>query len=185
MKKVFWFTGLPCSGKTTLALTLVRELIRLGEKPVHLDGDLIRALIGATGFSREDRDRHIRYMAGLSRILIENGHHVVASFVSPFQKTRDEVKEICGRMIEIYLSTPIKVCEKRDVKGMYAKARKGEIKNFTGIDSPYEVPSNPFITLDTTTLTIAACTRRIITWTGIIPDHRDGSHQAGNSPHSA
>jgi len=137
---VIWLTGLSGSGKSTLAEKLYEELKNRGMKVEHLDGDLIRDVFPRTGFSKEERDRHIRRIGFLASMLEKNGVFVVASFIAPYK--------------EIYLSTPLEVCEQRDPKGLYAKVRKGEIKNFTGVDDPYEIPKDPFLNLDTSNISI-------------------------------
>lgn len=149
---VIWFTGLSGSGKTTIS-KVIEERIRSRKLRVqHLDGDAMRAIFPGTGFSKEERDAHIRRVGLLCSMLEKNGVIVVASFVSPYRETRDFVRNLCHNFIEVYISTPLEVCEKRDVKGLYAKARSGEIKNFTGISDPYEEPKNPELSLDTSNI---------------------------------
>lgn len=146
---VIWFTGLSGSGKTTISKVVEDRLRDRKLKVQHLDGDSIRAIFPGTGFSKEERDAHIRRVGLLCSMLERNGVIVVASFVSPYRETRDFVRNMCHNFIEVYISTPLEVCEQRDVKGLYAKARRGEIKNFTGISDPYEEPKNPELSLDT------------------------------------
>lgn len=146
---VIWITGLSAAGKTTLGEALVNSLRDGGQKVEHLDGDSLRKLFPKTGFSKEDRDSHIRRVGYLAGLLEKNGVTVVASLISPYKEARAFVRRQCQQFIEVYLSTPIEECEKRDPKGLYKKARKGEIKQFTGIDDPYEAPENPEIVIDT------------------------------------
>ena len=147
--KTIWLTGLPCSGKTTLANALKEKI-----HAEHLDGDEMRKIISRDlGFSKEDREKHLERIAYIASLLNRNGVDVIASFVSPYEKTRNKIKEIIesngGKFILVYLKCSLDTCIKRDVKGMYKKALNGEIKNFTGIDDPYEEPENPDIVVDT------------------------------------
>lgn len=146
---VIWFTGLSGSGKSTVADWVTKALEGQGLRVERLDGDTIRDIFPATGFTRPEREQHIKRVGYLASRLEKNGVFVVASLVSPYQDTRDFVRGLAGRFLEVYVSTPLEECERRDVKGLYAKARKGEITNFTGIDDPYEVPANPELVLDT------------------------------------
>lgn len=154
---MLWFTGLSGSGKSTIAVALERELHRRGRLCRILDGDNIRAGINANlGFSEADRKENIRRIAEVSKLFVDTGIITIAAFISPTEEMRQMAAEIIGRndFKEIYISTPLEECERRDVKGLYAKARLGEIKNFTGISSPFEVPANPALSLDTSKLTI-------------------------------
>lgn len=154
---MLWFTGLSGSGKSTIAVALERELHRRGRLCRTLDGDNIRAGINANlGFSEADRKENIRRIAEVSKLFVDTGIITIAAFISPTEEMRQMAAEIIGRndFKEIYISTPLEECERRDVKGLYAKARLGEIKNFTGISSPFEVPANPALSLDTSKLTI-------------------------------
>ena len=160
--KVIWFTGLPCSGKTTLAEMLPPLLRFGGQKVVHLDGDVIREMMGNPNFQPADRDVHIRYIGLTAALLQKTGCWVIASFISPYEDSRNFVRELCEDFLEIYLSTPRIYCEKRDVKGMYEKAVRGEISNFTGVSAPYEPPKNPDIILDTSKMTVFSCLRIIL-----------------------
>jgi adenylylsulfate kinase len=146
---VLWFTGLSGSGKSTIAGKVYDDLRRRGYRVERLDGDSIREIFPETGFTRPERDRHLRRVGYLAGKLESNGVIVVASFVSPYADTRDFVRSLCRSFLEIYISTPIEECERRDVKGLYARARRGEIKNFTGIDDPYEPPARPELAIDT------------------------------------
>jgi adenylylsulfate kinase len=146
---VLWFTGLPASGKSTIAEGVYQKLKNKGFKVEHLDGDRVRSIFPATGFSKEERNRHIKRVGFLASMLEKNGVFVIASFISPYKESREFVRDLCSNFKEIFVSTPLDTCEKRDPKGLYAKARKGEITQFTGIDDPYEEPENPEIDVDT------------------------------------
>ena len=158
--KVIWFTGLSGSGKTTLATALERDLFNKGFLTQVLDGDNIRSGINNNlGFSREDRIENIRRIAEISKLLINSGVICICAFVSPTEETRKTVRDIIGNndFLEIYLSTPIDVCENRDVKGLYKKARAGEISDFTGISAPFEIPQNSILSIDTSNNSVDEC----------------------------
>jgi 3'(2'),5'-bisphosphate nucleotidase len=157
--EVIWFTGLSGSGKSTIARQLVEALQASGRPVEYLDGDAIRDIFPATGFSREDRDTHIRRVGYLASRLERHGVTVVASLVSPYRSSREAVRSLCRRFIEVYVATSLEECERRDVKGLYAKARRGEITRFTGIDDPYEEPLAPEIRLETTGRTVEESVR--------------------------
>ena len=159
---VIWLTGLSASGKTTIAEALINNLKTLGHRVEHLDGDLVRTMFPGTGFTREERDRHIKRVGYLAAMLEKHGVFVVASFISPYLEAREFVRSQCNNYIEVYISTPLEECEKRDPKGLYKKARAGEITNFTGIDDPYESPENPEIEIDTTGITVNEAVERIL-----------------------
>ena len=146
-----WFTGLSGSGKTTITTLLVKELRRRGSKLEVLDGDIVREnLSKGLGFSKEDRDTNIRRIAFVADLLSRNEVPVITAAISPYRDIRDEARKKMGeRFIEIYTQAPLEICEERDVKGLYAKARAGEIKEFTGISDPYEPPENPEILIET------------------------------------
>jgi adenylylsulfate kinase len=146
-----WFTGLSGSGKTTITTHLVKELRRRGSKLEVLDGDIVREnLSKGLGFSKEDRDTNIRRIAFVADLLSRNDVPVITAAISPYREIRDEArKRMDGRVIEIYTKAPLEVCEERDVKGLYAKARAGEIKEFTGISDPYEPPENAELVIET------------------------------------
>src|ERR687898_1675568 len=146
-----WFTGLSGAGKTTISKLVGEELRTRGSKLEILDGDVIREnLSKGLGFSKEDRDTNIRRIAFVADLLSRNGVPVITAAISPYREIRQEARDMMGdRFIEIYTKAPLEVCEERDVKGLYAKARAGEIKEFTGISDPYEPPQNPELELDT------------------------------------
>lgn len=155
--KMIWFTGLSGSGKSTLAIALERELYERGVLCQILDGDNIRTGINNNlGFSEADRTENIRRIAEVSKLFVNCGVVTIAAFISPTTAIREMAKTIIGEddFMEIYVSTPIEECERRDVKGLYAKARRGEIANFTGISSPFEAPENPALSIDTSVLPI-------------------------------
>ena len=138
-----WFTGLSGSGKTTIRMALEQKLRSQGLKVEVLDGDIVRQnLTKGLGFSKEDRDENIRRIGFVSHLLTRNGVIVMVSAISPYRAVRDEVRERIGDFIEVYANAPLEVCEERDVKGLYKRARAGEIKQFTGISDPYEAPLN-------------------------------------------
>ena len=139
-----WFTGLPCSGKSVLADAVAEELKSKGMNVERLDGDIVRKdLTKDLGYSKEDRDENIRRVSHLSKNLTRSGLIVLATFVSPYKARREKTRQEIGSFVEIYVKCPVEVCKKRDVKGMYKKALAGEIKNFTGVNDPYEEPDNP------------------------------------------
>ena len=146
---VLWFTGLSGSGKSTISECVYQRLVERGLRVEHLDGDRIRAVFPSTGFTKAERDEHIKRVGYLASRLESHGVFVVASFVSPYAEARDFVRRLCQNFIEIHVATPLDECERRDTKGLYAKARRGELPNFTGIDDPYEPPARPELTLDT------------------------------------
>lgn len=154
---MLWFTGLSGSGKSTVAIALERELHSRGLLCRILDGDNIRSGINNNlGFSAEDRVENIRRIAEAGRLFVDTGIITIAAFISPNNQLREMAAEIIGKddFVEVFVSTPLEECEKRDVKGLYAKARRGEIKNFTGISAPFEAPEHPDITLDTSKLPV-------------------------------
>ena len=162
---VVWFTGLSGSGKSTVA-NLVEQV--LFEEEIHtfsLDGDNVRnGLNKGLTFSRADRKENLRRIAELAKLFVDSGTVVIASFISPLKEDRDFLKKIIGDedFVEVFVNTSLEECERRDVKGLYAKARSGEIKNFTGIDAPYEAPQNPDIEIKTEEENLEASTRRIL-----------------------
>ncbi|MGF1498112.1 MAG: adenylyl-sulfate kinase [Elainellaceae cyanobacterium] len=139
-----WFTGLSGAGKTTIRAALEQKLRAMGLKVEVLDGDIVRQnLTKGLGFSKEDRDENIRRIGFVSHLLTRNGVIVLVSAISPYRTVRDEVRERIGDFMEVYANAPLEICEERDVKGLYKRARAGEIKQFTGISDPYEAPLNP------------------------------------------
>jgi sulfate adenylyltransferase len=147
-----WFTGLSGSGKSTTAQAVVPMLLERGRQLTVLDGDVVRThLSKGLGFSKEDRDTNILRIGFVAGEIVRHNGTVICAAISPYRSARNEVKKMIGdeSFIEVYMDTPLDVCEQRDVKGLYAKARRGEIKGFTGIDDPYEAPRDPEITLDT------------------------------------
>jgi len=159
---VLWFTGLSGSGKSTIATQVHQELVRRGVEVEYLDGDALRSVFPNTGFTRAEREEHLRRTGYMASRLAAHGVTVVASFVSPYRESRDFIRALCHRFVEIYVATPLAECERRDPKGLYARARRGEIVNFTGIDDPYEAPENPELTLDTRTLSVDQCVAKVI-----------------------
>ena len=149
---VIWFTGLSGSGKSTLAHSVEEELHNLDCRTFVLDGDNVRhGLSSNLSFSDDDRKENIRRIGEAAKLMMESGVIAMTAFISPFKKDRNLVRQLLpqGDFIEIYCNASLKVCESRDVKGLYKRARAGEIKNYTGIDSPYEAPSNPELVIDT------------------------------------
>jgi adenylylsulfate kinase len=159
-----WFTGLSGSGKTTISHVLAEEFEKRGLPLEVLDGDVIREnLSKGLGFSKEDRDTNIRRIAFVADLLSRNEVPVITAAISPYRKIRDEARELMdGRLIEVFVDTPLEECEKRDVKGLYAKARSGEIPEFTGVSDPYEAPENPEITIETVDQTPEESARQIL-----------------------
>lgn len=162
---VLWFTGLSGSGKSTIAVELEKQLFERNINSYVLDGDNVRfGLNRNLGFSAEDRTENIRRIGEVSKLFVDAGTITLTAFISPYRADRDHVREILGdeEFIEVFVDTPIEVCEDRDVKHLYEKARRGEIKGFTGIDAPYETPNNPEITIDTSTQSLEASVQQII-----------------------
>jgi adenylylsulfate kinase len=169
-----WFTGLSGSGKTTITNVLVKELRRRGSKLEVLDGDIVRQnLSKGLGFSKEDRDTNIRRVAFVADLLSRNGVPVITAAISPYREIRDEARaKMDGRFIETYVKASVEECERRDVKGLYAKARSGEIKEFTGVSDPYEAPESPELVIDTETQTPEESAQQIVSYLeaqGLIP----------------
>ncbi|MDO4163098.1 MAG: adenylyl-sulfate kinase [Bacteroides sp.] len=162
---MIWLTGLSGSGKSTIAIALERELHKRGLLCRILDGDNIRSGINSNlGFTEADRVENIRRIAEVAKLFIDTGIITIAAFISPNNDIREMAAYIIGKddFLEVYVSTPIEECERRDVKGLYAKARRGEIKNFTGISAPFEAPAHPALTLDTSVLTLEESVGRLL-----------------------
>ncbi len=158
--KLIWLTGLSGSGKSTLASALEVDLFNRGARTYILDGDNIRSgLNNDLDFSDAHRKENIRRIAEVSKLFLDAGTVVLTAFISPFEEDRESVRQLVGdeNFVEVFVECPLEVCEQRDVKGLYAKARAGLIKNFTGIDSPFEPPRNPDIKVNTAEQTIEAC----------------------------
>lgn len=162
---MIWFTGLSGSGKSTIALSLERELDKRGVLCRILDGDNIRSGINRNlGFSEEDRVENIRRIAEVGKLFVDTGIVTIAAFISPTNQLREMAAEIIGKddFREIYVSTPLSVCEQRDVKGLYARARRGEIKDFTGVSAPFEAPEAPALSLDTSKLSLEEAVNQVL-----------------------
>src|SRR5215212_3315029 len=159
---VLWFTGLSGSGKSTIATRVHQELERRGTEVEYIDGDALREVFPATGFTREEREEHLRRTGYMASRLAAHGVTVVASFVSPYRASREFIRRLCPGFLEIFVATPLEECERRDVKGLYARARRGEIRNFTGIDDPYEVPDHTELSLDTRDLSVEQAVKQVL-----------------------
>ena len=162
---ILWFTGLSGAGKSTLAHAVEEKLHQKGCRTFVLDGDNVRhGLCGDLGFSEVDRKENIRRIGNVAKLFLEAGVIVLTAFISPFRSDRELVRTLVphGEFLEIYCDTPIEVCEQRDTKGLYAKARSGEIKDFTGISSPYESPDKPELSVDTGHETLEQCANQVI-----------------------
>lgn len=158
-----WFTGLPAAGKTTISQGVERELRARGYSVELLDGDIIRQhLTKGLGYSKEDRDENIRRIGFVAQLLTRNGVIVLVAVISPYREIREEVKKRIRDFIEVYVNAPLEVCEQRDPKGLYKKARAGEIRNFTGIDDPYEPPLHPDVECRTAEETVEDCIQKVL-----------------------
>lgn len=149
---LIWFTGLSGSGKSTIANLLEKRLNQFEIHTYSLDGDNLRSGLNKDlSFSKKDRDENMRRVAEVAKLFVDAGIVVIAAFISPYRKAREEIRRIVGFQdyVEVFVNTPLEICEQRDVKGLYKKARTGEIKNFTGISAPYETPTNPSIEINT------------------------------------
>jgi adenylyl-sulfate kinase len=164
---LLWFTGLSGSGKSTIANALDVALHKRGYHTFLLDGDNVRhGLCKDLGFSDDDREENIRRVGEVCKLFADAGLIVMSAFISPFTSDRRMVRKLfpAGEFIEVFMDTPLATCEERDPKGLYQKARSGQIKHFTGIDSPYEIPSHPELRLDTSTMSVEACVDRLIAY---------------------
>ena len=165
--QVIWLTGLSGSGKSTIAMALERKLFDAGRQVFVLDGDIIRTgLCQDLGFSSKDRTENIRRIGEVARIMANSGLCVIVAFISPFRVDRDRVRDAMleGCFVEVYVNAPLEVCEKRDTKGLYARAIRGEIADFTGISSPYEPPVSPEVELNTDRLSVAEAVDSVLSF---------------------
>ena len=168
---VVWFTGLSGSGKSSIAEWVAAELRNRSWRVETLDGDVIRRVFPNTGFSKAERDAHVRRAGYFASRLEFHGVTVIASFISPDRESRDFVRGLCRNFIEVHVATPLEECERRDVKGLYAKARRGEVQNFAGINGPYEPPVAPELIVDTSQISIEDAGRRVLDMLGLTPRH--------------
>jgi adenylylsulfate kinase len=160
---VIWFTGLSGSGKTTIAHVVEEKLLQAGVPVEILDGDVVREnLSKGLGFSKEDRDTNIRRIAFVAHLLQRNGVFVITAAISPYRAIRDEARAMAKDFVEVFADAPIEVCESRDVKGLYAKARAGEIKGFTGVDDPYESPVAPEVVCRTESENVELSAKKVM-----------------------
>lgn len=162
---VVWFTGLSGSGKSTIANALEVALFKENIRTYTLDGDNIRSGLNAgLSFSREDREENNRRISEVAKLFVDAGLITISAFISPLRRERDRAKKIIGEenFLEIFVNTPLEICEERDVKGLYKKARAGKIQNFTGIDSPYEIPENPVLEIKTEEETLEESVKKIL-----------------------
>ncbi len=175
---ILWFTGLSGAGKSTLAHAVEERLHTMGCRTYVLDGDNVRhGLCGDLGFSAQDRTENIRRIGEVAKLMMDAGVITLTAFISPFRADRDRVRSMVmhGEFIEIYCHCPVEVCETRDVKGLYQRARTGEVKEFTGISSPYEAPMHPELTVDTATQPLPACVSQVLGYLngrGLLPAQR-------------
>lgn len=159
---VLWLTGPSAAGKSTIADSVYARLKADGASVERLDGDIVRRILPETGFDRASREAHIRRIGHLASILERNGVTVVASFISPDRDAREFIRSLCTRFVEIHVSTPIEECIRRDPKGLYQRARRGELTNMVGLDTPYEAPVNAEVTIDTTELSVEESTQKVL-----------------------
>lgn len=158
-----WFTGLPCSGKSTVAERAEEALLERGVNVELLDGDVVRTnLSKGLGFNKEDRDTNIRRIGFVCHLLTRNGVVAIGAAISPYRAIRDENRKLIGRFVEVYVECPLEVCKQRDVKGMYEKAERGEIKEFTGVSDPYEEPLDPEVIINTDKETVEESVAKIL-----------------------
>jgi bifunctional enzyme CysN/CysC len=176
--RVVWLTGLSGAGKSTIATDLERELFNAGKHAFVLDGDNIRhGLCSDLGFSPDDRKENIRRVGEIARLFADAGVICITAFISPYRSDRDMVRKMAkaGQFVEVYVNAPVEVCEQRDPKGLYAKARANEIKDFTGVSAPYEAPLKPEVQLHTDKLTIAESVTRIVDYLHLTAEDSDVS----------
>ncbi len=160
---ILWLTGLSGAGKTTIANRVAQKLQKQNYKVEVLDGDVVRThLCAGLGFSKQDRDTNVRRIGFVANLLSRNGIIVIVAAISPYREVREELKKTSTNFIEVYVQAPLAVCEFRDVKGLYAKAKAGEIKHFTGISDPYEEPLNPEIICQTDKFTPEQCVKQVL-----------------------
>jgi 3'(2'), 5'-bisphosphate nucleotidase len=176
--RVIWFTGLSGAGKSTIARRVVAALESQGTPVEYLDGDAVREIFPTTGFTRAERDAHIRRVGWVASRLERHGVTVVASLVAPYEESRRFVRGLCRRFVEIWVATPLAECERRDAKGLYARARAGQIPNFTGLDDPYEPPPSPELTVDTTGRSVEEAAGLVLQYLARDPAGQ-GRHGAG------
>lgn len=162
MPAVIWLTGLSGAGKTTIAKALNQQFKKVNIEPILLDGDEIRNSIKLTGFDEASRKKHNISVGYAASLFEKQGKVVIVSLISPYEGTRNDIRKMCQNFIEVYIATDLATCIERDTKGLYKKAMEGEIKDFTGISAPYEIPQNPEILIDTQNISVAACTQIII-----------------------
>jgi adenylyl-sulfate kinase len=168
---VVWFTGLSSSGKTTLSRAVYDLLVQAGHRAEILDGDMIlRELCRELGFSKQDRDENIRRIGFVANVLKRHGVIVLVSAISPYREIRQEMRNRMGNFIEVYVNAPLSICEERDAKGLYRRARAGELKGFTGIDDPYEPPLQPEITCCTDRESVEESTQKVVEAIYAYPD---------------
>lgn len=176
---VIWFTGLSCSGKSTIAHATEEKLHQLGCRTFVFDGDNVRhGLCSDLGFSQEDRSENIRRIGEMANLFVQAGIIALTAFISPYKADRERVRRLLreGDFLEVYCKCPVEVCEQRDVKGFYKRARSGDIKNFTGISAPYEEPENPDLVLNTDTCSVDGCVDKVFNMLlsrGLIRGHAD------------
>jgi adenylylsulfate kinase len=164
---VVWCTGLSGAGKSTIARAVCDRLLAAGARVEYLDGDSIRSVFPQTGFSRPERDAHVKRLGFLASRLEHHGVFVVCALISPYAEAREYVRSLCRRFVEVYVSTPLDECERRDVKGLYRRARRGEIANFTGLDEAYEPPAAPELRIDTRETSVEEAADLIMTTLGL------------------
>lgn len=160
--QVIWLTGLSGAGKTTIAKALTKQLISQNINPILLDGDELRSLFQRNGFDEASRKQHNLEVGQMAAFFEKQGHIVIVSLISPYADIRDKIRNICHKFVEIHVATSLNKCIERDTKGLYKKAMAGELKEFTGISSPYQPPTMPEIVLDTEILSIEECVKLIL-----------------------